>query len=174
MKKKTKIHSTLISGAAMRVMPLCAALCLAAPALAQSTPSWGDAEEGTLAVTSLLMCRDVQDREPQGVDFAPRADGERIYAHLKLLNKGEAQQVKITWKLAGKNFHHFYLNVGRSAQWRTWAYLTLDEAKLGPWTVEVRDEEGTLLAAMPFLVLEPEKPRTDMTVARLAPAATAE
>ena len=164
MKNKTKIRSTLITATLLCVT-------LAGPAMAQTAPSWGTAKEGTFAVTSLLFCREVKDREPEQVDFAPSANGERIYAYLKLFNKGEERQVKITWKLAGKNFHHITLNVGRSARYRTWAYMTLDEAKQGPWTVEVRDDEGTMLAVMPFMVLAPDKAKANVTLASLTPDA---
>ena len=166
MTNQTKIRSLFIT-----TTLLAATIGLIEPAAAQTTPSWGDAEEGTLAVTSLLFCRGVTDREPVQLDFAPIADGERIYAHLKLFNKGEARTVKVTWKMAGENFHHYTLEVGRSARYRTWAYLTLDEAKQGPWTVEVRDDEGTLLAAMPFMVLSPVKGKPNVTLASLVPAA---
>lgn len=130
-------------------------LCLGAlPAVVQAgdAPTWRQAEEGALVVSRLVFARGVEDRQPVEQDFAPRADGRRIYAYLELLNKGEQRELTLSWVRAGKTFHTVTLDVGRSPHWRTWAYLTLSERLAGPWTVEVRGQDNALLAAMPLIV----------------------
>ena len=129
----------------------------AGPGVALAARSWGKAEEGTLVISRLVFSRGVEGRQPVEPDFAPKADGRRLYAYLELFNKGEQQELSLTWLRAGKPFHTVSLNVGRSPHWRTWAYLTLSKGMTGPWAIEVRAETGELLMAMPLLVSEDAK-----------------
>lgn len=129
-----------------------AAVAAAGPGAALAARSWSKAEEGTLNISRLVFSRGVEDRQPVEPDFAPAADGRRLYAYLELFNKGESQELTLTWIRAGKPFHTVTLKVGRSPHWRTWAYLTLGTAMTGPWALEVRTEDGKLLMAMPLLV----------------------
>ena len=129
-----------------------ATIAAAGPGTALAATPWGETEEGTMIVTKLVFARGVEGRVPVEQDFAPTADGRRIYAHLELFNKGEPRQITLSWIRAGKPYHFVTLDVGRSPRWRTWAYLTLGADKTGPWSVEVRTKAGALLLAMPLLV----------------------
>ncbi len=129
-----------------------ATFAAAGPGAALAANSWSKADEGTLSVSRLVFSRGVQDRLPVEPDFAPTADGRRLYAYLELFNKGESRELTLTWSRAGKPFHTVTLKVGRSPHWRTWAYLTLSKSMTGPWAVEVRTESGELLLAMPLLI----------------------
>ena len=129
-----------------------ATIAAAGPGVALAATSWSEAEEGTLIVSKLVFSRGVENRLPVEQDFAPTADGRRIYAYLELFNKGEPRQITLSWLRDGKPFHFVTLDVGHSPRWRTWAYLTLGEAKAGAWSVEVRTKAGALLLAMPLLV----------------------
>ena len=131
-------------------------VCLAAPApLLAGTPSWRKAEEGTCQVTRFVFARKVQDRQPLEISQVPPADGGRVYAYLEVFNKGDSRPIKVVWKRKGKVFHTATLNVGKSPKWRTWAYLTLSKGMKGPWTVEIQDGSGALLAGMPLIVQAP-------------------
>ena len=139
------------------VTSLTTALCLSAlpgAVFAGDAPAWRGAAEGTFMGSKLVFARAVKDRKPVEPDFAPRADGRRIYAYLELFNKGEQRALTLSWIRAGKTYHTVTLDVGRSPHWRTWAYLTLSERLTGPWTVQVADEDGSLLAALPLVVSE--------------------
>jgi len=48
----------------------------------------------------------------------------------------------------------FMLPVGQSPAWRTWSKLNLTKSMTGHWLCEIFNEEGTLLASKPFIVVD--------------------
>jgi hypothetical protein len=127
----------------------------ATPALADSTPTWRRAPEGTFQLVELALARGVEDRKPvqvAGEGAAIAADGARVYLYLHLFNKGASKQLKVVWKRGEKVHHQATVSVGRSPSWRTWAYLDARPSLKGSWTVTVLESDGKELATRAFQI----------------------
>ena len=100
------------------------------------------AAEGTLKVHSLTLARKIEKRRASEVGQAFEADGRRVYAYLRVLNKGPEQRLRVTWRREGRVYHVSHLRVGRAPGWRTWAYIKARSRLAGAWTVTVERVGG--------------------------------
>jgi len=127
-------------------------IALSAPARADAPPSWREAPEGTLHLTTLVLARGVENR--QATDIAPGqtipADGKRLYAYLELFNKGAKSALKLTWRRGERVHHQVTLVAGRSPSWRTWAFVDARPSLKGAWSVTVVDGSGRELVSRSF------------------------
>jgi len=134
----------------------CASIvALSGLALADSTPTWRRAPEGTFQLVELTLARGVEDRKPVQIaaeGAAIAADGARLYAYLQLFNKGASKTLKVVWKRGEKVYHQAAVVVKRSPSWRTWAYIEARPSLKGSWTVTVLDEEGKELVSRAFRI----------------------
>ena len=124
-------------------------------ALADSTPTWKRAPEGTFQLVELSLARGVEDRKPvqvAGDGVAIAADGARLYAYLHVFNKGAQKALKVIWKRGEKVYHEATVVVGRSPSWRTWAYIDARASLKGSWTVTILDDEGKELTQRAFQI----------------------
>jgi len=82
--------------------------------------------------------------------------GQRVYLHLTMRNRsGRERCVRVTFRAAGHRRSEVTLTVGKSWSWRTWAYATLRPDDRGPLVVEVRDDQGALVAKRSLAVAAP-------------------
>lgn len=126
----------------------------ALPMAAAASPSWTSAAEGALAVTSLTFVGNVSRRKPARPRTEFSADGKRVYAYLRVLNKGPRRQLRLVWRRDGKAHHTTRLGVGRSRNWRTWGYIRARRGAVGSWTVSVFDPDNNELAKAGFRIVE--------------------
>lgn len=136
-------------------LTLIALLSLPLSAAASPKSLWRAAPEGSLRLVGQVFARGVDQRQPQSVVSSHiTADGQRVYAHVKLLNKGTTRKITMIWIHEGRAFARYSLSVGRSPAWKTWSYLTASTARVGSWTVVVQDHEGKVLGQQ-TLVIQP-------------------
>ncbi len=97
----------------------------------------------------------IADRELVGTADRFPADGGRVYARIVVDNPGPETALAMVWRRDGRIVQSLPVTVGTSPRWRTWSYKTLRKRDVGRWTVEVLDEEGTLIARAAFEVGAP-------------------
>lgn len=127
---------------------------VAAYCLIASAPSWAAPcdEPAELTVNELKLARAVEKRRPikTGDEFS--ADGERLYAYLRVANAGAATKLRVIWQRGAKVYHRTTVNVGKSKSWRTWAYIRALRHLHGEWQVRVETPEGDELAQKRFVL----------------------
>jgi hypothetical protein len=82
-------------------------------------------------------------------------EGERVYFWTRIAGGRKDQQVLHVWNLGTKTVQIIELPIVDDP-WSTWSYKTLFEGMLGEWTVEVWDENGTLIGSRSFTCLAAE------------------
>lgn len=127
--------------AAALALPLALTLATAAaaPALA----------EGNIIIKDFVLTHAIDEREPIDMveGFTP-ADGKG-YVFARVFNDGPPSQVTAVWLYEGDEHARVGLNVGTSTGWRTWSSANL---KPGDWTVQLRNDQGAILAERSFAV----------------------
>jgi hypothetical protein len=107
-----------------------------------------------LTLVRFVTAPDVEQREPTLVSSRFGTDEERIYAFLEAKNESELDKtLSVHFIGPGQEVSGgIELEIPASApRWRTWAY-TRHARTPGLWHVEIRDEGGTLIGALPFEV----------------------
>ncbi|MBW2464860.1 MAG: DUF2914 domain-containing protein [Deltaproteobacteria bacterium] len=90
-----------------------------------------------------------------GVSSFSAAQDRRIYVCLNIARPKAKDQLTIRWKREGKTVQRYKLTMPKSvARSRSRAYLALRSDRLGPWYVEVYDQDGTKLGSQGFVVTE--------------------
>lgn len=107
-----------------------------------------------LMIRRLLTTSEISGREPVGATSSFDSRDDRIYAFVEVSNEMEWPK-KLLVHFIGPNAEvtgGIELEIPASVpRWRTWAY-TKHFDQPGLWRVEIRDEEGHLLGALPFQV----------------------
>lgn len=107
-----------------------------------------------LTLVRLVTASDVDQREPTLVSSRFGTDEERIYAFVEAKNESEVDKtLSVHFIGPGQEVSGgIELEIPASVpRWRTWAY-TRHARTPGLWRVEIRDEAGTLIGALPFEV----------------------
>jgi hypothetical protein len=145
MMKKTLSPLTMVTIAGLLILPLAAA---------SATPAWKNAAEGTIALKSFDFVKKISKRNPATPATEFPADGKKVYAYLRVMNKGPRRELRLVWKRDGKPFHTTRVSVGRSRGWRTWGYIRAGRWSVGNWTVTIKDPDNNVLAAKGFKVIK--------------------
>lgn len=109
---------------------------------------------GGLMIRRLLTTSEISGREPVGATSSFSSQDDRIYAFVEVSNETEWPK-KLLVHFIGPNANvtgGIELEIPASVpRWRTWAYTKFFDQP-GLWRVEIRDEEGHLVGALPFEV----------------------
>lgn len=112
---------------------------------------------GGLTIRRFVTTSQIEEREPVATASTFGAGDERVYAFVDASNESTSDKSMMIHFVGpeGKVSGGIELVIPASApRWRTWAY-TRYAKKPGLWRVEIRDVNGSLIAALPFEV-EPE------------------
>ena len=128
-----------------------AAVALALPlvlALASAGAAPASAE-GNVIIKDFVLTHAIDEREPIDMveGFTP-AD-EKGYVFARIHNDGPDSQLTAVWLHEGQEHARVGLNIGTSSGWRTWSSANL---KPGEWKVQLRDDQGVILAERDFAV----------------------
>lgn len=107
-----------------------------------------------LAIQRLLTAPAIENREPAGATGLFGHHDERVYAFVELSNESETDETLLVHFIGpdGQVSGGIELRVpAQTPRWRTWAY-TRNAKEPGLWRVEIRNEDGSLLGALPFEV----------------------
>jgi hypothetical protein len=87
----------------------------------------------------------IERRDPKDTLRVARP-GERAYAHLRVRNRsGRERCLKLSFRVGGKERSQVTLRIGKSWNWRTWAYNTLKSDDRTPLTLVAIDDQGATL-----------------------------
>ncbi|MCK5805649.1 MAG: DUF2914 domain-containing protein [Lentisphaeria bacterium] len=125
---------------------------LGATSFAAPSGTWRAAAEGSFRVEALTLARRVEHRRPVDVGDHFKADGQRVYAFLRIMNKGATQRVRVVWHCGGRVYHRSSLVVKRGPAWRTWAFISARRSMVGAWEVTVEDASGKTVARKAFVI----------------------
>ncbi len=125
------------------------------PAGAQSAPPADDptaseapAPAGTPEVARLIVCRDVQEREPVDPGTSFPADVDKLACFTEIAN-GEGKTVYHRWYVGDRMVLELPIQVGAS-HWRCWSRKTIDPSWTGGARVDVATEAGDVIASQDF------------------------
>lgn len=115
------------------------------PVHGQQPATQGD----TLYVASLVLTTGVVGREPVDTVQAFTADRAAVYCHVRIFNTYELRKIEFRWLLDGAEYYTMGAKICRSEGWRTFSSV---QAVPGTWTVQIVDEDGTVLKRQRFMV----------------------
>lgn len=130
-----------------RMMPVVAALLVAAPLAAQEAQQ----PQSAMNVTTAVIATGVQDREPVGVGDQFPADVGQVYFYTVFEGDFPETNVAHVWYRNGEEVSRVELRV-KGPRWRTWSSKTISPEWTGEWTARVVDAEGNVLAEATFTV----------------------
>jgi DUF2914 family protein len=115
------------------------------------------AEEPALQVYELIIAAGVNPaaREPldPGTEF-PNTSGS-VYCYSRITGAAVPTTITHVWYYEGETMARVELPV-RSMDWRTWSSKRLLPSWTGHWQVKILDEDGLVLKAASFQIVEPE------------------
>jgi len=107
------------------------------PAFQDETP----AEESTLTINRLVLCKQVENREPVDIVEGFTLADQKGYCFMAVANTGEEQTLVFRWLYQDEEYFRFETNIGTSSNWRTSSMVTL---RVGSWKVEILHNEQVL------------------------------
>lgn len=103
------------------------------------------------AVSRMVVCEGVKNREPVGAGEEFGTDVGEVYAFIEAVNIAEDTQVTFIWYHGGEEISRFGLPLRKGPRWRTFASKDI-RRRPGDWNVELRDAEGARAGAVSFRV----------------------
>jgi hypothetical protein len=105
--------------------------------------------EGNIIIKDFVLTHAIDEREPIDMveGFTPADETGYVFARVE--NDGPRSHLTAVWIHEGEEHARVGLNIGTSSGWRTWSSANL---KPGDWTVQLRDEQGVILAEREFAV----------------------
>ena len=109
------------------------------------------AEAAPFDVNRLVVCKDIQDREPVEISDRFSSDTTKVYAFLEAVDIPADTEIDFVWHHSGNEMVRVTVPVRQSGRWRTWANKNL-YGLTGSWRVEVQDADGAVIGAVEFEV----------------------
>ncbi len=109
------------------------------------------AEAAPFQVKRLVVCKDVQDREPVDISDSFSADTTKVYAFLEAVDIPADTDIDFVWHHGGNEMLRVTVPVRQGGRWRTYTNKNL-YGLTGSWRVEVQDPEGVVIGAVEFEV----------------------
>lgn len=102
-------------------------------------------------VTQAVICREVVDRSPVGIDTVFPEGTERVFCYTRIDGSVGDTEITHNWYYQGSLKASVELPV-RSLAWRTWSAKSLNPDWTGEWMVEVLDQDGTPIERLTFSI----------------------
>ena len=131
---------------APRLAALATALALVAPAVVAAQVETPVAPQVTVEAQ---IASAITDRMPQNAGTSFPADVGTLFCWVSVTGAA-GSSIQHVWSHGSTQFT-VDLEIGGSP-WRTWSSKEIPPEWTGPWTVEIRDAEGTLLETLEFTV----------------------
>ena len=103
------------------------------------------------SISTIVIAKDVRDREPVGVEETFPASTERVYCFIEATNISADTEATFVWHHEGQEMRTFTLPIMQGPRWRTFAYKNL-YGKTGHWKVEIKDASNNLVKSLIFKV----------------------
>ncbi len=107
--------------------------------------------DSTLTVDEVVICKNVQDRQPVGADTSFTVPVENLYCYSVISGATDTTKVTHVWYFGDEEKARVDLAV-KAKKWRTWSSKKIMDNWTGHWRVEVLGPNGNLLARKDFVV----------------------
>ncbi len=98
-----------------------------------------------LQILRFVFADGVEGKDPKSKLHVAKA-GQRVYAHFTMRNRsGRSRCIKLTFRVGGKKRTSVTLKIGKSWQWRTYAYNTLRGDDNKPLELTAIDDQGVVI-----------------------------
>lgn len=137
---------------------ICAIFLFSSPLFSQEqeapAPSAdANAHAGTLKLDQAAMCEDITDQTPLNPAVVFSIKRQIVYCFSSFDLVPQKTFVHHNWYLNDKLSTKIKLRL-QPPRWSTYSRIQLREADIGPWRVEITDEEDNLLKILRFSVTE--------------------
>jgi len=126
----------------MRVALPCLALFLLSATLALAQ------EPSATAV----VCTAIENNSCEGARTVFSVTAAKLYGFSQVVNVND--RLVHVWFYKDRELGRIAMSAPRAPRWRTWSNVTIARNMLGPWRLEARDANGTVLASFSFTVKE--------------------
>ena len=110
-----------------------------------------DAQAAAFDVKRLVICKDVQNREPVDASDTFSADTPKVYAFLEAVNISADTDIGFVWYHGENEMLRVTVPVRQGGRWRTYANKNL-YGLTGAWRVEIQAPDGAVIGAIGFEV----------------------
>ena len=112
-------------------------------------------DSGGLKILRQAFSTQIQYRQPVDEREAFTIADSAVYCFVEIASSEEEERsITIRFTHSTGLTQSFTLPVSQSPAWRTWSKLNLTKSMTGTWLCEVFNEDGTLLASKPFVIVD--------------------
>ncbi len=116
-----------------------------------------DNPESKISVLSMTVGTDIINRRIKNPDSLFSVDTKRIYCLTGIHNQNDSKVIYHKWFQDGILRSKIAQNIGRSYQWRTWSYISINKQKIGEWKIFVEDSSGVRYDSLSFQIVDSVK-----------------
>ena len=113
-----------------------------------------DNPESKISVLSMTVGTGIINRRIENPDSLFSVDTKKIYCLTGIHNQNDSKVIYHKWFQDGILRSKIALNIGRSYQWRTWSYISINKQKIGEWKIIVEDSSGVRYDSLSFLIVD--------------------
>ena len=113
-----------------------------------------DNPESKISVLSMTVGTDIINRRIKNPDSLFSVDTKKIYCLTGIHNQNDSKVIYHKWFQDGILRSKIAQNIGRSYQWRTWSYISINKQKIGEWKIIVEDSSGVRYDSLSFLIVD--------------------
>ena len=116
-----------------------------------------DNPESKISVLSMTVGTDIINRRIENPDSLFSVDTKKIYCLTGIHNQNDSKVIYHKWFQNGILRSIIAQNIGRSYQWRTWSYISINKQKIGEWKIFVEDSSGVRYDSLSFQIVDSVK-----------------
>ena len=116
-----------------------------------------DNPESKISVLSMTVGTGIINRRIENPDSLFSVDTKKIYCLTGIHNQNDSKVIYHKWFQDGILRSKIPLNIGRSYQWRTWSYISINKQKIGEWKIFVEDSSGVRYDSLSFQIVDSVK-----------------
>ena len=116
-----------------------------------------DNPESKISVLSMTVGTDIINRRIENPDSLFSVDTKKIYCLTGIHNQNDSKVIYHKWFQDGILRSKIAQNIGRSYQWRTWSYISINKQKIGKWKIFVEDSSGVRYDSLSFQIVDSVK-----------------
>ena len=113
-----------------------------------------DNPESKISVLSMTVGTGIINRRIENPDSLFSVDTKKIYCLTGIHNQNDSKVIYHKWFQDGILRSKIAQNIGRSYQWRTWSYISINKQKIGEWKIIVEDSSGVRYDSLSFLIVD--------------------
>ena len=116
-----------------------------------------DNPESKISVLSMTVGTGIINRRIENPDSLFSVDMKKIYCLTGIHNQNDSKVIYHKWFQDGILRSKIAQNIGRSYQWRTWSYISINKQKIGEWKIFVEDSSGVRYDSLSFQIVDSVK-----------------